>query len=84
MGSGCGSVGRAVASDTRDLWFESSHLSIINCIGKTNIKKKRPGLAHIKNIKTSHRLSNYLTNVINSCLAMATKRRHDKRAFRQT
>ena len=25
MGSGCGSVGRAVASDTRGLWFESSH-----------------------------------------------------------
>ena len=26
MGSGCGSVGRAVASDTRDLWFKSRHL----------------------------------------------------------
>ena len=25
MGSGCGSVGRAVATDTRGLWFESSH-----------------------------------------------------------
>ena len=25
MGSGCGSVGRAVASNTRGLWFESSH-----------------------------------------------------------
>ena len=25
MGSGCGSVGRAVASDTRGLWFESGH-----------------------------------------------------------
>ena len=25
LGSGCGSVGRAVASDTRDLWFESRH-----------------------------------------------------------
>ena len=24
-GSGCGSVGRAVASDTRGPWFESSH-----------------------------------------------------------
>ena len=25
LGSGCGSVGRAVASDTRDPWFEPSH-----------------------------------------------------------
>ena len=25
QGSGCGSVGRAVTSDTRDPWFESSH-----------------------------------------------------------
>ena len=25
LGSGCGSVGRAVASDTRGPWFESSH-----------------------------------------------------------
>ena len=25
MGSGCGSVGRAVASDTRDPWFVSRH-----------------------------------------------------------
>ena len=24
-GGGCGSVGRAVASNTRGLWFESSH-----------------------------------------------------------
>ena len=24
-GSGCGSVSRAVASDTRGLWFKSSH-----------------------------------------------------------
>ena len=28
MGSGCVSVGRAVASDTRGLWFESSHQRI--------------------------------------------------------
>ena len=25
LGSGCGSVGRAVASDTRGPWFESGH-----------------------------------------------------------
>ena len=53
MGSGCGSVGRAVACNTRGLRFDSSHrqnfiehLFIINCIEKTKINKKRPGMAH--------------------------------------
>ena len=41
LGSGCGSVGRAVASDTRDPRFESSHwqkiiyiehLFTVNCV----------------------------------------------------
>ena len=48
LGSGCGAVGRAIASNTRDPQFESSHrlyylLSILlkNCIEKTKIKKKR-------------------------------------------
>ena len=53
LGSGCGSVGRAVAADTRDPRFESSHrqnLSTINCIEKTKIKKKRPGMTHLKNL----------------------------------
>ena len=54
MGSGCGSVGRA--SDTRGPWFDSSHwqninwtfvyLFTFNCIEKTKINKKRPGMAH--------------------------------------
>ena len=44
MGSGCGSVGRAFASDTQDQLFESSHRlifmlnickPIVNCIEKT-------------------------------------------------
>ena len=57
LGSGCGSVGRAIASDTRGPQFESRHrrifikninLSIINCIEKTKIKKKRPGKTHLK------------------------------------
>ena len=58
MGSGCNSVGRAVASDTRGPRFESSHrqnlywtLFTVNCIEKTKIKKKRPGMAHLKKIK---------------------------------
>ena len=50
VGSGCGSVGRAVASDTRGPRFESSHwqknyvghLFTINCVGKTKIKNGPP------------------------------------------
>ena len=54
-GSGCGSVGRAVAFDTRGPRFNSrhrqnfiEHLFIINCIEKRKINKKRPGMAHFK------------------------------------
>ena len=53
LGSGCGSVGRVVARDTRGPRFHSSHqqnfiehLLIINCIEKTKINKKRLGMAH--------------------------------------
>ena len=57
MGSGCGSVGRAVTSNTRGPRFESSHrqkfinieqlLYTVNCVMKRQkIKKKRPGMAH--------------------------------------
>ena len=60
-GSDSGSVGRAVASDTRGLWFESSHqqnlyftficLFTIGCVEKTKINKKSLGMAHfLKNI----------------------------------
>ena len=52
-GSGCGSVGRAVAFDTRGPRFDSSHrqnfiehLFNINCVEKMKINKKRPGMAH--------------------------------------
>ena len=53
--SGCVSVGSAVSSDARGYQFESSHwqtflsdiyLLTVNCIEKTKIKKKRPGMAH--------------------------------------
>ena len=49
MGSGCGSVGRAVASDTRGLRFKSSHwqkfiyielLFTVNCVLKRQNKEK--------------------------------------------
>ena len=47
MGSGCGSVGRVVASDTRGSWFESRHpqilywtLFIVNCANLQAIKRE--------------------------------------------
>ena len=53
LGSGCGSVGRAVASDTRGPLIESSHRQKIClystfvycqlCIAKTKIKGKEAG-----------------------------------------
>ena len=50
LGSGCGTVGRADASDTRDPRFKSHHRQIIyrficqlHDIEKTKIKKKRQG-----------------------------------------
>ena len=53
LGRGCGSVGRAIASNSRGPRFESSHLLDftfnIYCqlsTEKTKIKKKRPGMAH--------------------------------------
>ena len=53
-GSGCGSVSRAVASDTRDPQFVpcigkvlSTKFSTNFIIEKTKIKKKRPGMAHL-------------------------------------
>ena len=56
LGIGCGSFGRAVASNFRGPRFESSHWQIlysafiylfnINSIEKTKINKKRPEMAH--------------------------------------
>ena len=54
QGRGCGKVGRAVPSDSRDPRFKSQHrqLYILNMYlliaiqEKTKIKKKRPGMAH--------------------------------------
>ena len=42
LGSDCGSVGRAVAFDSRRLWFESSHRQkfILNVYGKDENKEK--------------------------------------------
>ena len=53
VGSGFGSVGRPVASNTRDTQFESRHrktlfILSVNCIEKTKIHKKRPGIFHFK------------------------------------
>ena len=53
VGSGCGSVGRVVASITRGPLFKSSHwqnlyrtLFSVKCIEKDKNKEKRPGMAH--------------------------------------
>ena len=50
LGSGCGSVGRAVAYDIRGPGFKSSHrqnlyssLFTVNCIEKTKNKEKKAG-----------------------------------------
>ena len=48
-----GSVGRAVAYDARGPGYKSCHRQVINeyflnCIKKTNVNKKRPGMAHLK------------------------------------
>ena len=58
MGSGCDSVGRAVASDTRDPRFKSSHWQTLiehfftaNCVEKTKIKIKKAGNGPFKKIK---------------------------------
>ena len=53
LGSGGGSVGRAVTSDTRDPQFRIPTLaqfilSFVHIKEKTKIKKERPGMAHIK------------------------------------
>ena len=52
MGSGCGSVGRTVASNTRDLRFETRHwqnliYQFIYQFEKPKIKKKGQGMAHL-------------------------------------
>ena len=48
MGSGIGTVGRAVTSDTRDPRFESQHKQKFICqlyiLEKTEIKKMRLGI----------------------------------------
>ena len=49
LGSGCGSVGRAVASDARGPRFKFSNQPTFIAdiyLFTTKIKKKRPGLAH--------------------------------------
>ena len=59
LGSGCDSVGRAVASDTRGPWFESSHrqkfiytlnICLLSTVHwKNENKEKWPGMALFKN-----------------------------------
>ena len=53
LGNGCGSVGRAVAADTKGPWFQTSprqllvnHFFPITVVEKTKIKEKRPGMGY--------------------------------------
>ena len=69
LGSGCGSVGRAVATNIRDPWINSSHWQKLiltvsqhgwcNCIEKTKINKKWPyNIVISKRYQESNRCEN--------------------------
>ena len=68
----CGLVGRAVTSNNRDPQFESSHWQLLlnqyfllTVCKKTKIKKKMPGMAHLKiNIDTTFWLKTSWTRVV--------------------
>ena len=65
MGSGCGSVGRVVASDARDLGFESSHRqnfiqNMFYCqLLKRQKEQKRPGMVHVLKTITTQLIYRY-------------------------
>ena len=70
LGSGCGSVGWAVASDIRgpQTFILDIYLFAVNYIEKTKIKKKRPAMAHLKNM-----LQRQALNVASTFWSKATK-----------
>ena len=55
MGSGCDSVGRAVASYTRNPWFESNHRQTIYNVIYWQDKKKEKEAANVVFKKTLNR-----------------------------
>ena len=80
LGSGCGSVGRVVNSDSKGLQFKSSqwqkfiymeHLFIVNCVLKRRKKEKNPGMAHFFKKKiwlfnfSGYELSHVLSMIVN-------------------
>ena len=71
MGSGCGSVGRAVASNTRDPRFEFRHLGTINCIktvlNRWKLRKKGLGMAQLKNPIINSINCRHLIDLIQHC-----------------
>ena len=76
LGNGCGSISRAVASDTRGPRFKSSHrqtlywiLFTVNCTENTKIKKKRPEMAHfLKNIIPQFVITHIIFILFKGCL----------------
>ena len=83
MGSGCGAVGRTVASDTGGPGFESNHwqllfniyLLLTVCRKDKKIKKKRPGWPILKSV-----LTRYTINLSSSIPALLTP---DEKTSRQ-
>ena len=74
---GCGLVGRAVAYNTRGPRFESSHWQkFVYCqlhIETTKIKKKRPGMAHLKQQLTDMSTAKPLTGKAQQVLGQLYK-----------
>ena len=68
-GSGCDSVGRAVPSDTRGPWIESSHRQIMH-IGMRTIQKKRlgMGMSHFLKKRLGYRLCKPHSHVLQTTL----------------
>ena len=56
LGSGCGLVGRAVASDSKEVWFKYSHMqnfikSIFTVDSWKDVINKEAGIGHYKIVK---------------------------------
>ena len=81
--NGCGSVGRAVTSNTRSLRFQSSHrqtfnhLYTVKCIERAKIKPKRAGMSHLKNLAEQTLPDDTKCVLINARRYVPTRRRSE-------
>ena len=53
-------------------FFKNTYLLTVNCTGKTKIKKKRPGMAHLKNNGRSMR-SKFITADVGALYSLGTE-----------